>query len=455
LQSVPLEIFTLVLKVQIYKAWTQRQYQYLKSAALKIAMIHTPILGRGGGERQVLRLALELQRRGNEVEIFVSALNVKNSYPEMIKDVRVTVVPHPLGKILPSFLRPREQETAQKEPNASTARKSRLQEYMRHAMGRQFYTIPYELPTMLKIAQKIPKGFDIINPHNYPSEWAAAAAKKRINAAVVWMCNEPPFWFFVPELRRGLRRINAPVYNVVDRTAVNYIDRILVLSHIAAGYVQKAYNRPSRVVRTGVDADQFASVSGVEARKRLGLEKDFIILQTGNIELNKRQVDTVKALQILAKTHSDVRLVFDGGGRRDELSRYIEKQGVTDKIVFTRSNSDKELAGVYAACDAFVFPAQITWGLAVVEAMASARPVIVSERCGASEIIQNGVNGLVVPHADPEGIAERVEFLISNPGMRKEMGEHAQEYVRCNLSWERFAERIEQEFERAKQGYKK
>ena len=52
---------------------------------MKIAMIHTPILGRGGGERQILTLATELQKMGNEVEIFVSALNVENSYPDMLK----------------------------------------------------------------------------------------------------------------------------------------------------------------------------------------------------------------------------------------------------------------------------------------------------------------------------------------------------------------------------------
>ena len=99
----------------------------------------------------------------------------------------------------------------------SKARKSWLQEYMRKNMGRQFYTIPYDLPSMINIGNNIPKGFDVINCHNYPSEWAAVAAKKRIKAPVVWMCNEPPFWFFVPELRKGLRKVNWPVYNLLGQ----------------------------------------------------------------------------------------------------------------------------------------------------------------------------------------------------------------------------------------------
>ena len=44
-------------------------------------MIHTPFWARAGGERQILRLAIELQKIGHEVEIFTSALN-KESYPE-------------------------------------------------------------------------------------------------------------------------------------------------------------------------------------------------------------------------------------------------------------------------------------------------------------------------------------------------------------------------------------
>ena len=44
---------------------------------MKIALIHSPILGRGSGKRHVLRLAIELQRMGNEIEIFANALNIE------------------------------------------------------------------------------------------------------------------------------------------------------------------------------------------------------------------------------------------------------------------------------------------------------------------------------------------------------------------------------------------
>jgi glycosyltransferase involved in cell wall biosynthesis len=430
----------------------------LRGGHLKIAMIHTPMLGRGGGDRQMLSLAVELQKRGHTVEIFVSALNKENSYPELLEKLNVTIVPHPLGKKMHRWLTPLDATKEQQKtdnPAKPSGGKSALREWMRQSMGRQFYTIPYDLPSMINIGRKIPKGFDVINNHNYPSEWAAVIAKKRLRAPVVWMCNEPPFWFFVPELRRGLRRVNAPVYDVYDRVVVDYIDEILVLSHIAGGYVEKAYKRHSHVVRSGIDAEPFTKATGVSVREKYGLKNNFVILQVGNIEINKRQQDAIRALQILSKSYSDVKLVFDGGGRTDELKRFCQRLGVANKVLFLRSTSDRELAEVYASCDAFVFPAQITWGLAVVEAMAAAKPVVVSKKCGVSEIIQDNINGLLVNHANPEELARKVELLIVNADLRRKLGDNAREYVKRNLSWEKYAEHMETIFEAARQKYVK
>ena len=230
---------------------------------------------------------------------------------------------------------------------------------------------------------------------------------------------------------------------------MNYVDEILVLSRIAGGYVRKAYNRPSRVVRSGIDVERFRKASGTSFRERYGLGKDFVLLQVGNLEINKRQADAIKALQILSTTHSGIKLVFDGGGRRIELIRLAERLSVKDKVLFQRSTSDEELADVYAACDVFLFPAQITWGLAVVEAMAAAKPAIVSSKCGVSEIIQSGVNGIIVEHGKPEALPKQVEMLLNDASLRRKLGENAYEYVKSYRSWERYAILMEEVFEKA------
>ena len=413
---------------------------------MKIAMIHTPLVSRGGGQRQILKLAFELQKFGHEVEIFTSAVNKEKCYREIIEKLTVNVIPLPLENKIPKFLIP--SEIYQKdEGGGETAESSSLRAWMRRAMGRQFYTITYELPSMINIGRKIPKGFDIINNHNFPSEWAAFLAKRRLNVPVVWMCNEPPIWFFNSDYRKGLRKINWPIYEIFDKTASDYVDEILVLSKIAQGYVDRAYHRSSRIVRSGVDVELFHNASGRYIREKYGLGNDFVLLQVGNFQLSKGQADSIKSLYQLSKHHDRIKLILDGGGPKEQLVKLSEKLGVKDKVLFLHSNNDEELSKVYAACDVFLFPQQITWGLAAIEAMAASKPVIVSNRCGASEIIRSNENGLIFNQSKPEEIAQKAKLLLDNDDFRKRLGEHAYEYVKSHLSWEKYARTMETIFE--------
>ncbi len=420
---------------------------------MKIAMIHTPLVGRGGGQRQILKLALELQRFGHEVEIFTSAVNKEKCYPEMIGKLTVNVIPHPLGKKTPKMFIPA--EIQQKDEGSSEAVESSfLRSWMRKAIGRQFYSVPYDFPTMFNIGRKIPEGFDIINNHNFPSEWAAFLAKKRLDVPIVWMCNEPPDWFFAPESRKGLRKINWPIYELLDRTASSYIDEILVLSKIAQERVDSAYHRSSKIVRSGVDVELLHSALGTEIREKYGLKKDFVLLQVANFQRSKGQVDSIMALYSLSKKHDRIKLILDGGGRKEQLVKLTEKLGVKDKVLFLHSNDDEELSKVYAACDVFLFPEQITWGLALIEAMAASKPVIVSNKCGGSEIIQPNVNGLVFDQSKPEEIANQAELLLNDAELRRKIGEQAYEYVKNHLSWEKYARTMERIFEESIKSFK-
>jgi glycosyltransferase involved in cell wall biosynthesis len=387
---------------------------------MRIAMVHTPLEGRAGGERQILRLAIELQKQGNSVEIFTNAVNEEKCYPNLLKKVTINVVPHPFVRFGPFYLR-----VAKKRANL-------------------YDTV---FPRMLNIGRSIPKGFDIINNHNFPTEWAAFLAKKRLKIPVVWMCNEPPFWFFHPEQRRGSLKSSWPLFEIFDKIAVAYIDEIVVLSHFTEGLVKRTYNRASKVVRSGVDVEFFHNTSGQEIRKRYSLENDFVLLHVGGLAYYRRQVDSLMALFYLSRKYDNIKLMLEGAGPKEPLMDLSKRLGIEDKVIFSFTNDDTELAKIYAACDAFVFPAELAWGLAVIEAMAAGKSVIVSKKAGASEIIQSGVNGIVVGHAKPEELAKAVELLMNNPKLCKKLGENAYEYVKNNLSWKKYAKNMESIFE--------
>jgi glycosyltransferase involved in cell wall biosynthesis len=75
---------------------------------------------------------------------------------------------------------------------------------------------------------------------------------------------------------------------------------------------------------------------------------------------------------------------------------------------------------------------------AVAEAMACGLPVIVSDNTGAADLVEDGVQGYVVPTGDAHAIAERLHHLHSHPELLAQMGARARETIRRSLTLERF-----------------
>ena len=161
--------------------------------------------------------------------------------PKSVNKVKINVIPHPLARFKPL--------------------------YKRVAKKRAIY---YDsiFPRMINIGRSIPEGFDVINNHNFPTEWAAFFAKKRLKIPAVWMCNEPPFWFWQREEMENRSKINWPLCEVFDKVAAKNIDEIVVLSRVAQELVKKVYDRPSKIVRSGVDIELFRNASKEEIEEK-------------------------------------------------------------------------------------------------------------------------------------------------------------------------------------------
>ena len=89
------------------------------------------------------------------------------------------------------------------------------------------------------------------------------------------------------------------------------------------------------------------------------------------------------------------------------------------------------MSNLYATHDIFVFPSLVEgMPLTLLEAMASAMPVVASNACGMADIVENGVNGVLVPAADSAQIAAAVESLCNSIELRKTLGSAAQDTAR-------------------------
>jgi glycosyltransferase involved in cell wall biosynthesis len=78
--------------------------------------------------------------------------------------------------------------------------------------------------------------------------------------------------------------------------------------------------------------------------------------------------------------------------------------------------SHQDMASFYNASDVFVFPTRFdSFGMVVAEALACGLPVIVSENAGAKDLIEEGVNGWVVPAGNAAALAERMAWCAAHP----------------------------------------
>jgi glycosyltransferase involved in cell wall biosynthesis len=86
--------------------------------------------------------------------------------------------------------------------------------------------------------------------------------------------------------------------------------------------------------------------------------------------------------------------------------------------------------------------------LTLLEAMAGAMPVVTTNTCGMSDLIENGKNGLLVPAADATALGEAIDRLRNAPELRRNLGLHARESAK-GYTWDLIARQLERVFQLA------
>ena len=126
----------------------------------------------------------------------------------------------------------------------------------------------------------------------------------------------------------------------------------------------------------------------------------------------------------------------------EQVKRYfpVETRNRISALPFLARDA---MSALYASHDIFVFPSLVEgMPLTLLEAMAGAMPVVTTNTCGMSDLIENEVNGLLVPAADAETLAYAIDRLRHSPEMRRDLGLRAQECAR-RYTWDQIARQLE------------
>jgi len=240
------------------------------------------------------------------------------------------------------------------------------------------------------------------------------------------------------------RRIGFPLQkNAVSRARYRAVERFVANSKgVAQSLIDSgiATERIS-IVNEGVEISPLRTPERRgSARKRWGVhENEFLFGCVSVFVPEKGQRHLIEALPLVRALHPEVRLLLAGDGAcRAELEALTKRLGQTEAVVFPGFVTD--VAQVYAALDAFVFPSEFEGlGTALQAAMAAGLPCISTKRGALGEVVDHERTALV---AEPNGkeFAAMMLRLIDDKALRKNLGEAGRSEVEQNFSAAQMAE---------------
>lgn len=214
---------------------------------------------------------------------------------------------------------------------------------------------------------------------------------------------------------------------------VRAVDGIAAISHGVADSLALAGVPPERItiIPSGVDCEHFHpadSAASAAARAELAVAPEALVLGTvGMLEARKGHRHLLEALARIVRTGEGAHmicLIAGDGSLRAELQRDAELLGIARQVRFLGRIDD--VRTVLAATDIFVFPSlREGLGVAVLEAAASGLAVVASDTGGIGDVIENGVNGILVKPGDSEALASAISRMAAAPGERAAMGQAA------------------------------
>jgi glycosyltransferase involved in cell wall biosynthesis len=185
-----------------------------------------------------------------------------------------------------------------------------------------------------------------------------------------------------------------------------------------------------KVLYNCVDNSTFGGQGGDPGRKReeLGFNKDdIIILNVGRLHPQKGQEFLIEAFNLAYKKNNKCRLLVIGNGPLENVLKNKTKELNLEKnVIFLKNRQD--VPDIMKISDIFIFPS-IYEGLplALIEAMASGLPVIASKIDVLKEIVEDGINGILVENNDRVKLSETISSLINNTELRGHLGRNARE----------------------------
>ncbi len=278
-------------------------------------------------------------------------------------------------------------------------------------------------------------GVDLIHTHLTYADVVGRIAGRLTGRPVVSTLHNEPYDY--DRQRRDLR--------LLQRLTARHATAMLVAvsERLRERYLRDWGLPPGRVtaILNGVPLAPFLAIPAPAER---GPGEQLTVTTIGRLSPQKAHDVLLDAAGLLFARRPNLRLMIVGQGRLEgQLREQAARLGIAGRVQFAGVRQD--VAAALAESDIFVLSSR--WeGVPVTaaEAMAAARPLVLSDVGGCGDLVRHGVDGLLVPPGDPAALAAALELLADDPPLRRRLGLAARERACRELGMETFARRHEE-----------
>ena len=234
---------------------------------------------------------------------------------------------------------------------------------------------------------------------------------------------------------------STPLGRLLMKRWFKRLDGKIAVSKPAKEFIGKYFPGDYNIIPNGIELEHFhPDVSPIDKFTDGKLN----ILFVGRLEKRKGLGYLLKAYKQVKVEVPNSRLIIVGPGTRlrHKYEKQVMRAGLKD-VVFVGHVSYDELPGYYKTADVFCSPAtgRESFGIVLLEAMAAGKPIVASNISGYASVVDDGIQGLLVPPRDERALAQAIISLLSDSTLRQQMGARgklkAEEY-----SWEQIAQRV-------------
>jgi len=217
---------------------------------------------------------------------------------------------------------------------------------------------------------------------------------------------------------------------------------IVTISRYSLEKIKQFYNvgeAKVRVVPNGVDPEKFKPFEDQAAIKRqFGLGNEPCVLFVGSLIPRKGLPFLVEAAKKIVKEYKETKFIIVGEGPlRNQLLRELEVANLSGNFTFIGNITGNMLPPIYNCADVFALPSiQEGQGIVLLEAQASAKPVVAFDIGGVNEAVRGDETGLLVQRGNTDMLADAIMKLLSDKELREKMGANGRRFVAENLTWD-------------------